>query len=931
MKYDLLLCLTALSGISVSIQASDAFSDKVGKMPVERHAVLYTDKDNPVQNHAVRDTFNLDEVVVTGQGGAIQRRRLSSNVSKVSPADLLAVPSTRMDQMLQNAIPNVQFALTGGQPGTTSIIKSRGLSSAFGNSTPVIYVDGIRMDNLNTGAALGSSGGATIEPYSASEIPMGNAAASGSLSDIPMENIDHIEYVPGGAATTLYGSDAANGVIQIFTKKGGGNRFHATVSGQWGLDVANSQFYHFKRTKDLLHQAGFNQTYRIGFDGGDDRFGYSFGGSMSHDYGMLVHNGNENKKYDMRFGSHARINSMLEYQNSFGFVMGKYHRTRNGNQGLYTGLWSTECGSAAMLSYVDAQGNRVPFNSDIDAMGDDEYSKFKQLVDRAEELQNHEENVKRFQTSQIMLFNPLPNLTFKGLFGIDYRYSQSKNIVTREYLVLTQTKTEEGRILNNDRNYFGLTTDINGQYKYYHNDWFSSITTAGFQLFTTNDHQSAYNGINVSDGMQVMSNAATVTANEWQSKMSSYGVYLQDNLGFLNRYYLDFGMRVDYNSAFGDNVGWQFYPKIGLSYILSDEAFMRPAVQSGIVNTIRLLANYGVAGNYPPPYEYQRTINVQSYLGNQAGVFDKKGNPDLGPEKKHSYEIGLDAALLRNRLNVGFTYYYTRTKGAIFSVPTLPSSGETSTYLANVGDIRNKGIELSIAGTPIKTHDWTLNLHGSLNTNANKVLSTGGLIPFGINGFEPDKIQVSVSEGLPVGYLRGNRAVLNADGTLKEVLTLQNLGNTLPKAYGNFGLNLSFRQWRFSASGDYQWGSSVLDFNRQFRFMWTGKDPRIPEAALTGSYKPRWSELTNFFIDKADFLKIRQMGVDYTFVFRHSSVNRIDLAFNVYNPFSFTASDIDPEAVLPGALSQGAVATSGIAYATYSLPRQYVMTVTLNF
>src|SRR3712207_9455082 len=96
-----------------------------------------------------------------------------------------------------------------------------------------------------------------------------------------------------------------------------------------------------------------------------------------------------------------------------------------------------------------------------------------------------------------------------------------------------------------------------------------------FQYFNTHDHQVAYNGTNVRDGARVMSGAGTVTANEWLSYLNNYGFYAQDNIGFLDRYYLDLGMRIDYNTAFGDNVGWQLYPKIGLSYVMSDEPFMK--------------------------------------------------------------------------------------------------------------------------------------------------------------------------------------------------------------------------------------------------------------------------------------------------------------------------------------------------------------------
>ena len=143
------------------------------------------DPENPVDSQFVWQK-SLDEVVVTGQGSAVSKRRLSSNITKLSADDLKLFPTDRIDQMLQNAVPNMQITLTTGQPGTTSIIKSRGISSAFTNSTPVIYVDGVRVDNLNTGASL----------FNVMNNAYGNingqTAASSAVGDIPMENIDHI-------------------------------------------------------------------------------------------------------------------------------------------------------------------------------------------------------------------------------------------------------------------------------------------------------------------------------------------------------------------------------------------------------------------------------------------------------------------------------------------------------------------------------------------------------------------------------------------------------------------------------------------------------------------------------------------------------------------------------------------------------------------
>ena len=923
MKLFMMVCMTLLPCLSESMSAKT----KGDVNPIKTTTGDHIETD--------LDSLYLDEVVVTGQGGAIQRRRLSSRISKVDATEMQKMPSARIDQMLQDALPNVQINLTSAQTGTTSLFKSRGLSSAYGNSTPVIYIDGVRADNMNTGATLASSN-STTAPYSASQIPMGNAATSGTLSDLSMENIDHIEYLTGGAATTLYGSDAANGVILIYTKKGGEGKFRASFTTQFGLEDATSQFYHFKRTKDLLNQTGIMQRYRIAFSGGNDRSGYSLGASMSRNTGIIINNGNDTKKYDLRFGSHIKFNRLLEYQNSFGLVAENYRRSRNGNQGLYTGLWTTECGSASSFTYTDADGTKRNFNSDIDAASDYEYSQLKSLIDKAEDLQNNREDVKRFQTAHTLLFTPLQNLTFKATMGVDYRASNTKEIITNEYRILTQEKpagtTDAGWILNNSRNYFGLTMDANGEYKYRSESGISNILTAGFQFFSTRDHQASYNGSNLRDGAQVMSGAGTVTADEWLSYLYNYGFFAQDNLGFKDRYYLDLGMRIDHNTAFGDNVGWQFYPKVGLSYVVSEESFMQRLADLNIVNSLRILANYGVAGSYPAAFAYQKTIDISAYNGKQAATFGKYGNANLGPEKKHSFEVGFDGSFLDNRLSLGFTYYYTRTRDAIFNIPTLPSSGQKSNYLANVGDIENKGVEITVGITPVRTRDWTVSLNASFNTNHNEVLSTGGQPAFAIGGFDTSTIQTVVEVGKPVGFLRGNKAVLNEDGTLKEVLPLQDLGSTLPTFYGNMSLNVKYKDLQLYVSGDYQTGSYVHSFDRQFRYRRGIVDGEIPQTAIAGlTQSASWLYFTNYFVDKADYLKIRNIGIDYTLRFPRFVVKSLNIALNVYNPFAFTASCVDPEATLPGAQSQGAVSTGGLNYATYSSPRQYVASIKFDF
>lgn len=881
------------------------------------------------------DIYDLEEVVVTGQGAEIRKRRLSSNVQTISGKTLQNLPTQRIDQMLQSAVPNMKINLSGGQPGSTSLMLSRGLSSAFSNATPVIYVDGIRVDNQNTASALNNdlNGGNYTTGY------QGQTCSNSSIADIPMENIERIEFVPGGAATTLYGSDAANGVIQIFTKKGGIGRFNASVMAEVGADVATADYYHFRSTADLLHQTALNQRYRLTLDGSTERGGWSLGASMMHTPGTIVGDANEQKKYDVRFGAHYTINKLLEYQTSFGTAFQSMRYARNGNEGLYGGLWTLECLAVTGQTYQGTDGKPHNYGTDIDTLDPDQYAQLSELCRQGEGLSDHREQVRRFQMSHALVFKPLAGLIFKATGGLDYRHNNNRYAITNEWLHATQQVTSMAlsSMRNFDRDYLGLTFDVNGQYSVNPTSWLSSVTTAGFQFFSTDDHQTTVFGRDLRDGSLTITGAATRTGDEYKATVCQQGLYVQENLGFLDRFYLDLGLRADYNSAFGDNVGWQYYPKAGVSYLLSEEPLMRDL---SWLNTFRLFTNYGVAGLYPPAFAYQRTIAFSSYQGGLAASFGQYGNADLGPERKKAFEAGLNLRLL-GRIDLGVTYYHATTDDALFSVPLPPSEGEGNA-LANVGSILNRGWELALGLQLVNTREVNVSLNASLNTNHNRVLSTGGAAPFAVGGFSTSTIQTVVGEGAPVGFLRGHQTVLNDQGQW-EVQQFQNLGQTMPKAFGSLDLRAQWRQLSFFANADYQMGGYVHSYDAQFRFRKGVQTDCVPEEALIamgmkqdGSNRASvqkafaWN-MTNYFVYRSDFLKVRTLGITYDWAKPCRAIGGIQVGFRVNNPFAVTDCPVDPEATISSTLSQGAIATGGLNYATYSAPRQYIASVKLSF
>lgn len=866
------------------------------------------DRQQPLHVQLEADLLGLEEVVVTGQGLSVSKRRLSTNAAVVSERQIRDVPATRIDQLLQSQLPNAMIKLSGGQSGATSIIQTRGFNSAFANSTPIIYVDGVRVDNLNTAPTLGMnlSGG------------ISQGASTSALSDLPVENIERIEFINGGAATTLYGSDAANGVLQIFTKKNGTGRASFSVGADMGVETPTADFHYFDRTKDVLYQNSFYNRYTLGLNGSTAGFGYSLAGSFSDANGVLIHDQNHQRKFNFRLGMNAQLLEGLTYESSFSYSNQGLSRVRNGNSGGYSGLWFVEDGASKIIG--------PGFNPVLDELSDADFAVYKSFVDSAERLQDNRSMVNRFQTSQSVSYRSPSGIVLKGTAGVDFRQQRERSAVTMAYNRHIRSNNT-GSLSNFMRSFLGLTFDLNAQYDWQVGD-FSLLTTVGGQLFRTEDRQVAYIGQDIRDGAQTIGQAATRTSNEFYAEVANYGVFVQENIGYRNRYFIDFGVRGDGNSAFGSSVGIQYYPKVGLSYILSAEPFFA-AMGQQVLNTVKIRANYGVSGNFPTPFAHERTIAFSGFGGGQSATFGHPGNPDLRPEKTYALEIGLDMGFLRDRLSLSANYFNNETRDALFNVPPAASSGVGSS-LRNIGRIENKGFEIAANAQVVDSEKWGLNVRASANTVDNIVASTGGAPAFNINGLTSRTVQIVVREGYPVGYISGNYGVFDESGLMVETIPLSFLGSTIPTLTGSFGFNLRYRQLSLFANADYQHGGYLHNWDKQFRINYGASTAGVPAAEIEQNGSMNWLNYSQLFVERSDFIKVRTIGLVYNLkagaLFRR--INNASIGFTAVNPLNFTASASDPEAVMPGgAQGQGSATTGGINYAAHSAARQFLLSL----
>ncbi len=874
----------------------------------EQPVTVRAGQETVVNIQLEEDFIGVEVVVVTGQGTGIAKRRLSTTVEVITSEQLEASPSNRLDEILQGRLPGAQIRFSSGQPGTASQIRSRGPVSASTSTTPVIYIDGVRVDNLNTGSALSLTTG---------------GAQSSAFPDIPIENIERIEFIKGGAATTLYGSDAANGVIQIFTKKGVAGQSTFTFGSQLGFIRGTEDFLRFDETADIVFDPGFTQEYRLSGSGGTEDFSYSFAGSAHDDNGFRLNN--ENTRYSLRSTIGARVSPITRYIGSLGVTSNRYDRDYNANTSFST--------------FGNLEGGN---SGDLSKMAPDELETLTQDSRTTIGLVDIEGDTKRFQTSQQLEFTPFTGFTAKATVGVDYRVSveqETESPAFNEQIGNDPTLSDINRV---ERRFLGLTLEGTAQYQFDAGD-FSFVSTAGGQVFRDEDDQLFVSASNIAQGSTSINNAAEQTATDFELTVANYGIYALENIGFKNRYFIEGGLRVDANSAFGDDVGVIVYPKIGASYVLSSEPFFE-FVPTSVVSNLKFRVNLGFAGNFPTPFANDRLVTASAFEGEIAFAPGQVGNIDLEPERTRTFEVGGDIGFWNDRIGLEVTYYDARTEDALFNVPFTSSSGQPLAQLFNVGEVENKGWEFAAQINPINSSKVDLRLNASLNTLDNEVTDNGGTSPFVVGGFS--FLGQFVDEGKPLGFLRGAKPTFDEEGNFVSTERNAELGSPLPDAFGSLGLSLTlWNRLSLSATADYQLGAQGIAVDDVLRFFNGVQDddrfPKAPDGSTPALGQAGFFDLAGVWVEDTDFLKVRLISLRYTLPekwYQNPLIKRIKVGFRVLNPFNFHESSFDPEITGDNGLNnrQNLTVQSGLnlgvfGFGTESPPRQFVFDLKIDF
>lgn len=917
--------LGGLSGDSVTITLR-----RIGFVPVTQTVRVGAENLRiPMRERAIE----LNNVVVTGTAGATQRRELGVAVSQINAADVVReAPIQNVQQLINGRAAGVTVLQNSGMVGSGATVRIRGVSSFSLSNQPLIYVDGIRVDNAQgTGPLNQAFGSSTTTRW----------------NDFNPDDIESVEIVKGPAATTLYGTEAANGVIQIITKRGAQGRPRWDFTTRQGLNqFANPEgrlYTNYARDStgaiqsldivdrqaqrgDPIFTNGRLQNYNIGLGGGSPTFQYHVSGGSQDERGALPNN--RLKNYTGRATLNLIPSSKINVATSLGYIRSRNDLALEAGGGGPT--WATYFSSPAFLG--DARNG---FRS---APPSAYYDQFQLSQD-----------VNRFTGSVQVNNTPASWFNQSLIFGLDQgnEDSQELSAVHRENVFFFGNEADSGYKAVDLRANRLTTMSYRGTVSRPIGSSIVAKTTAGsdFYLRATR-FTSAYGQDFPLPGLtSINSTTANRLNGETTVENNSVGVFFQEEFAVRDRLFLTAGVRSDQNSAFGSNFKRVIYPKFSASWVVSDESFFRlPGVSA-----LKLRSAYGQSGQAPPPYAAVPIFVSATGTGSSAAVTPASaGNPALGAERGYETELGMDAGFFRDRAGIELTYFTGGTRDAILQRQVAPSLGYPGTQYVNAGRLTRNGVELLLRGTPIQRRNLSWDLGFNIGTNRTKVVNLGGDTLLVSSTYVQQRI------GYPVGSWFAKRvtgatvdpttgAVSNVmcdDGKGGTVLCASApdvyLGRTLPNAEGSFtsGLQL-FRNFRLNALVDFKRGYKKLDGNRRVRcnlfrlcrenFYPLEFSPQVVGAASSSAY-------VSDLIRDASYTKLRELSATFNLPAQFTQrlgASQASLTFAGRNLKTWTKyTGLEPEASFQG----GGRGTGG-QWEQNILPqlRQFVTTINLSF
>lgn len=878
--------------------------------------------------------FTLDEQVVTATGDEA-RRAVGNSMATIKADSLVPLrPITSMNDLLVAKAAGVQV-LPGNLTGAGARVRIRGTNSLSLNNEPIYVIDGIRMESAVNSSSIGIGG-----------------TNPSRVNDINPDEIESIDIVKGPSAAALYGTAAVNGVIVIKTKRGRPGPARWNVYSELGIikdyndypdayrgwaptstatnttqcfltsslraagdplrcqQDSVTRFDLFKDPGASPLGTGWRGQVGAQVSGGSESASYFLSGEYEDERGVLRMPGfaygrvlesrqisevpyeqyrpNARMRVSVRANVQASVSPKLDLAGHTNFISSSQRLPQTDNN--TTGLLSNALGG---------KGNKDTVMYGYRAFTPDQF--FSETVTQ---------DINRFIGSGTANWRPTSWLALRGIGGVDFTSRVDTDLCRRGECTDFNVTNITGFKEDNRRSFFEYTLDLNAAATFQITPAIRSRTTLGVQYFQSVFHQNGAFGEDLPPGASTVTPGAILDADEVNDEEKTLGVFVEQTFSRNDRLFVTGALRRDDNSAFGENFAAVYYPKFSVSWVISEEPFFSPP---SWLSSLRLRGAIGAAGQQPEPTEALRFFSpVAASVENTdspALIFTAIGNPDLKPERAREIELGFDAAFFDSRVSLDFTFYHKRTKDALIARVLPPSAGASVDRFENIGAVRNSGVELSLNAMVFNSprFGWDLILNGSYNSN--KIESMGGVPPIkGTTIWEIEGYPVISYWQIPYTYsdVDGNGVI-----TANEVVTGDTavfVGQQNPKAEisASTGFDFFNRKLRVTGLFDFKGGHYQLNGSDRIRCESRGNcdgliDRNAPlwKQARVVALRETAARTQYGFIEKADFLRFRELSVTYTIPdawARAMRAERVSVTLAGRNLFKVTDySGMDPE------------------------------------
>lgn len=875
----------------------------IGYSPRTLTAEVTAGAETSVSVTLTKSVQALQEVVTTATGE--QSRRSIANVVSTVKADSLAKVAavTSVDQVLQARVPGVTIVPGYGMTGGTFNVRIRGTNSLSLSNEPLWIIDGIRLETRG---------------YDAS----GNIGGSQGLSAINPEDIESIDVIKGPAAAAIYGTQASNGVIVVKTKRGRAGPATWSAYGEYGMVEQPAtwpdNFRSWGRSRNpttgvvgttatqcrisnaalgtcvidsltTFNPLGNPETTPFGKPGNRQNMGLQVqGGSQSMRFFASVEREQETGPYTMPDAEQARILTVrgtaprenqirpnwLDQINIRGNFTADLRKDLSLNfSSAYTNRQLQTPFNASYFQGIQTQAITAPgFRNAFNGYAAQHLGDMMSLEQPTTE--------QRLIMSATATYTPKPWLSARFTNGLDRSFGHS----------IQFARNGEG-----PNGGWGSGLVGQGGGKYVSKDVFHRTTsdllvtadlplpamnlvtktTVGVQYNTDASNYVDAFGYNLSPGATSTASGSNRNGSESRSAGAQLGYYLDGNIAWRDRIFFTGGVRTDKASAFGKGYPSVLYPRLGLSWVISEEEFFP---QSRLLSNLRLRSAWGRAGIQPGATTALQTLSASSVvIAGQASPtlrLSSLGNADIRPEVVTETEYGFEAGLLDQRINIEATYYHKISRDGIGSLPLPPSLGAASSRVVNISAVENRGVEAVIDAAILQFRQlsWSVRLSGS-NTQ-NKIIDMGDL---------PQPFQTfRNAEGYPINGIwqrpivsfddaNGDKIIVPSEIVVDSVWKYR--GPTLPTYEMSLTNSIGLFQNALMLSAMFDYRGGNMRYWGAERDRCNGgnceavNDPAATLEAQAAAVATTTAALYNTldgYIKPAQFLRLREVSASYT-------------------------------------------------------------------